>query len=126
MNVGEKGKTMGKPNAFLAKQQALQQKCFEAGCAITAQQFFDFLCLVLNDPDIMGKDVFGAKRLLKIHEALKSVDKYYSEAFVNSQESDYYQEKLDAALRGIFGEIDPFKVRYPYLKDWDYSKPCKK
>lgn len=112
-------------NDFLARQQEKQQMCFEAGCKITAQQFFDFLCLVLNDPKVMGKDVFGAKRLEKIHEALKEVDKYYSEAFVNSQESDYYQEKLDAALRGIFGEIDPFNKRYPYLKGWNYNKPMK-
>lgn len=113
-------------NAFLDKQRQLQQKCFEAGCDITAQQFFDFLCLVLNDPKIMGKDVFGAKRLLKIHEALKATDKLFSEAFVNSQDSDYYQEKLDARLKYIFGEIDPFNVRYPYLKEWNYNKPCKK
>ena len=113
---------MGKPNAFLAKQQAMQQKCFEVGCDTTAQQFFDFLCIVLNDPAVMGKDVFGAKRIQKVQEALKAVDKQFSEAFINSQESDYYQEKLDAALRGIFGEVDPFKVRYPYLKDWDYNK----
>ena len=113
-------------NAFLEKQRQLQQKCFEAGCDITAQQFFDFLCLVLNDPDIMGKDVFGAERLHKIQEALKAKDKLFSEAFVNSQDSDYYQEKLDALLRKIFGEIDPFKVRYPYLKEWNYNKPCKK
>ena len=112
-------------NDFLAKQQAIQQRCFEVGCKVTAQQFFDFLCLVLNDPAIMGKDVFGAKRLHKVHEALKAVDKHYSEAFVNSQESDYYQEKLDAALRGIFGEIEPFKKRYPYLKGWNYNKPMK-
>jgi hypothetical protein len=117
---------MGKGNAYLLQQRQLQQKCFEAGCDITAQQFFDFLCLVLNDPDIMGKDVFGAKRLLKIHEALKATDKQFSEAFVNSQDTDYYQEKLDARLKDIFGEIDPFKVRYPYLKDWNYNKPCKK
>ena len=116
---------MGKPNAFLAKQQAMQQKCFEVGCDTTAQQFFDFLCIVLNDPAVMGKDVFGAKRIKKVHEALKAVDKQFSEAFINSQESDYYQEKLDAALRGIFGEIEPFKVRYPYLKEWDYNKKMK-
>lgn len=117
---------MGKKNAFIAQQQAKQQQCFEVGCDITAQQFFDFLCLVLNDPEIMGKDVFGANRLLKIHEALKKVDKQFSEAFVHSQESDYYQEKLDAALRQIFGEIDPFNKRYPYLKEWDYNKPSRR
>lgn len=117
---------MGATNAFLKKQQEKQQRCFEVGCDVTAQQFFDFLCIVLNDPEIMGKDVFGAKRLHKIHEALKKVDKQFSEAFVNSQESDYYQEKMDAILRGIFGQIDPFKIRYPYLKEWNYKKPMKK
>lgn len=113
-------------NSFLEKQKQLQQKCFEAGCEITAQQFFDYLCIVLNDPDVMGKDVFGANRLNKIHEALKKTDKYFSEAFVNSEESDYYQEKLDEALRGIFGKIDSFSTRYPFFKEWNYNKPSKK
>lgn len=116
---------MPKPNAFLAKQQALQQKCFEVACDTTAQQFFDYLCLVLNDPEVMGKDVFGAKRIQKIHEALRKTDKYYSEAWAHTQESDYYQEKLDTALRDIFGEIQPFNERYPFLRDFDYSKPFK-
>ena len=121
-----KGKRMGKHNSFLAKQKELKQQCFEAGCDITSQQFFDYLCLVLNDPKIMGKNVYGKKRILMIHDALKEVDKKFNEAFVNSQESDYYQEKLDAELRRIFGKIDPFKKRYPYLKEWNYNKPLKK
>lgn len=117
---------MANQNPFLAKQEQLRQQAFEAACDMTAQQFFDYMCIVLNDPEIMGKDVFGAKRHLKIHAAMKTLDKEYSEAWVNSQESDYYQEKIDDALRRIFGEIDPFKVRYPYLKQWNYNKPCKK
>lgn len=117
---------MGKQNPFLAKQQAMQQKCFEVGCDVTAQQFFDYMCIVLNDPDVMGKDVFGAKRIQKVHDAMKALDKQFSEAWVNSQESDYYQEKLDAALRNIFGEIEPFNKRYPFMKEWNYNKPCKK
>ena len=117
---------MGKPNAYLAKQDALLQRCFEVACDTTAQQFFDYLCIVLNDPEVMGKDVFGEKRLKKIHEALKKVDKHYSEAFVGSQESDYYQEKLDQELKQIFGKVQPFRERYPYLKDWNYNKPCRK
>lgn len=113
---------MARVNAYIAKQQAIQQRCFEVACDTTAQQFFDYLCIVLNDPDVMGKDVFGANRLNKIHDALKAVDKHYSEAFVNSQESDYYQEKMDAELRQIFGEIVPFNRRYPYLREWNYNK----
>jgi hypothetical protein len=117
---------MAKKNSFLAQQDAIKQKCFEAGCDMTAQQFFDYMSIVLNDPEVMGKDVFGANRLKKIHEAMKKLDKEYSEAWVGSQESDYYQEQIDGRLRGIFGEIDPFRVRYPYLKEWNYNKPCKK
>lgn len=117
---------MAKQNPFLAKQEALRQQCFEVACDTTSQQFFDYMCIVLNDPEIMGKDVFGAKRLLKIHEAMKKLDKEFSEAWCGGQESDYYQEKLDDALRRIFGEIDPFKTRYPHMKEWDYNKPCKK
>lgn len=117
---------MAKQNPLLAKFEAEKQACFQAACDMTSQQFFDYMCIVLNDPEIMGKDVFGAKRLLKIHAAMKKLDKEYSEAWVNSQESDYYQEQIDGRLRGIFGEIDPFKVRYPYLKQWNYNKPCKK
>ena len=113
-------------NAFLEEQKRKQQRCFEVACDMTAQQFFDYLCLVLNDPEIMGKDVFGANRLKKIHEALKATDKKFNEAFVNSQDSDYYQEKLDDALRSIFGEIDSFSTRYPFLKEWNYNKPMKK
>jgi hypothetical protein len=37
-----------------------------------------------------------------------------------------FQEKLDALLRQIFGEIDPFNKRYPLIKEWNYNKPCKK
>lgn len=117
---------MGKPNAFLAKQEAIRQKCFEVACDTTSQQFFDYLCIVLNDPEIMGKDTFGAKRLLKIHEAMIKLDKEFSEAWCGGDESDWYQEKLDDGLRRIFGEIDPFRKRYPYLKEFDYSKPSKK
>lgn len=117
---------MRKPNPLLAKFEATKQKCFEVACDTTSQQFFDYMCIVLNDPKVMGKDVFGAERLRKVHDAMRELDKQFSEAWVNSQESDYYQEKLDAALRRIFGEIVPFNERYPYLKEWDYTKPSRR
>lgn len=117
---------MSKQNPFLAKQEALRQRCFEIACDTTSQQFFDYMCIVLNDPDIMGKDVFGAKRLIKVQEAIKKLDKEFSEAWCGGQESDWYQEKLDEALKRIFGEIPPFRERYPYLKEWDYNRTIKK
>ena len=117
---------MAKKNSFLAQQEELREKVFEIACEMTSQQFFDYMCIVLNDPEIMGKDVFGAKRIQKVHEAMKKLDKVYSEAWVNSQEADWYQEQIDGRLKSIFGEIDPFHERYPHLKKWNYNKPCKK
>ena len=99
---------------------------FQAGLQAGRQQILDMVSLVLRDPEIMGKDVFGAKRLQKVQEAMKKLDKEYSEAWCGSQESDWYQEKLDEVLKRIFGEIVPFRERYPYLKEWDYNKPHKK
>lgn len=118
---------MAKNNAFLAKQEEIKQRCFVAGCDITAQQMFDMMCLVLHDPEIMGKDTFGANRLLKVRKAMYELEKQYHEAWVHTEESDYKQEKLDAALREIFGDdLDPFQERYPLTKEWDYFKPTKK
>lgn len=117
---------MLKQNSYLAKQDALRQDCFVAGCEITAQQMFDMMCLALHDPEIMGKDVFGPNRIRKVHDAMYELEKQYHDAWMHNQESDYYQEKLDAALREIFGDIEPFQKRYPLTKVWNYNRPCKK
>ncbi len=120
---------MPKPqNDFLRKQRLMQDKCFEVGLDTATQQFFDMLCLVLNDPEIMGKNVFGAKRLLKMHTHLLDRERQFREAWGHTEESDYYQEKLDEELRRIFGDgqFAPFKERYPYCKEWDYTKGTKK
>ncbi len=114
-------------NEYLKKLDRVRQECFVAGCEITAQQMVDMMCLVLHDPEIMGKDVFGAKRLRKIHQAMYELESKYHDAWIHNQESDYYQEKLDANLREIFGDsFEPFKKRYPLMKEWNYNKPYKK
>ena len=105
-------------NDFLAKIDARKQESFVAGCEITAQQMFDMMCLALHDPE--------ADRLRKVHNAMYEYEKKYHEAWMNRQESDWYQEKMDAALREIFGTIDPFKKRYPLMKEWNYNKPSRK
>ena len=115
-----------KVNPFLAKQEQIRQDSFVAGCDITAQQMFDMMCLALHDPEIMGKDTFGASRLLKVHKAMYELERQYHDAWIHNEESDYKQEKMDAALREIFGEVEPFNVRYPFMKEWNYFKPSKK
>lgn len=118
---------MGAKNAYIKKRDADRQQFFVAGCDTTAQQMFDMMCLALHDPEVMGKyRTIGAEQLKVIHKAMFEYEKKYHDAWMNTPESDYLQEKLDAELREIFGEIQTFNERYPYCKEWDYNKPMKK
>lgn len=71
----------------------------------------------LNDPDVMGKDVFGAQRIAKIVDAMgKKFDPYHG-ALEDIPEADYFQEMLDRRLRPIAGErFAPFADRYKWIK----------
>lgn len=115
---------MAKQNAFLAKQQALQQAHFEAGLQSGRQQILDMLSLVLRDQEIMGKDTFGKDRLLKvIHGVGEYIDKFQP-AWEKNDETDYYRAKLDAALAEAYGEgmNDSFLKRYEFATEYDYFK----
>ena len=57
-------------NAYLEKQNDMKREFFVAGCDVTAQQMYDMMCLALHDPEVMGKDTFGAERLKKVHNAM--------------------------------------------------------
>lgn len=78
---------------------------------------------VLNDPDVMGKDVFGQKRIKRICDEVKLRIDYYFEALdARNPEADVVQEKLDSYLRRIWGDdLTPFHDRYPMLKQCDYG-----
>ena len=118
---------MGGKNAYLLQREADRERFFVAGCDLAAQQMFDMMCLALHDPEVMGKGhTIGAERLKRIHNAMYEYEDMFHDAWMHTQESDYLQEKLDAALRDIFGIIEPFNKRYPYQKEWNYNKPLKK
>jgi hypothetical protein len=113
-------------NQFLEKIDKAKQECFVAGCDISVQQMFDMMCLVLHDPDVMGKyRTIGAEQLIKIHDAMIALESKYHDAWMYTPESDYLQEMLDANLREIFGKIEPFQKRYPLCRQWNYNKPWK-
>ena len=111
-------------NDFLAKQRAIQQGFFRAGEQTGRQVVLDMMVLALRDPEIMGKDIFGKDRLLKV---LKGIEKYmdmFDQAFQATDETDYWRAKLDAMLADAFGEEmhDTFNKRYEYCRDYDYVK----
>ena len=111
-------------NDFLARQQAMQQAHFNAGLQSGRQQILDMVSLVLRDPDIMGKDVFGKDRLLKVVSGVNDYIDKYQKAWMKDDETDYYRAKLDDALGEAYGKgmHDTFLQRYEYAPEFDYVK----
>lgn len=109
---------MGKKSGYLDRQKKLVNVYRQAEKETYIQFMTDTLVLTLNDPEVMGKDVFGKKRLLKIIEAWgKTYDKYHG-ALEKGDEADYHQIKLDQRLQSIFGEdFQRFGERYSWLND---------
>ena len=91
-----------------------RQGFLDVGIDFGTQRTADYLSIVLNDPEIMGKSALGASRLRKVFNA----------AFYANPEQDYWQEVLDRRLAEIFGKdnLCPFKERYPFLKEVRYGK----
>ena len=111
-------------NAFLAKQQAMQRACFDAGLRCGRQQIIDMMSLVLRDPKIMGKDIFGKDRLNKLVIGIQEKIEYFQPAWEKTDETDYYQAKMDAELADAYGEklADSFHIRYEFAPEYDYIK----
>ena len=111
-------------NDLLAKQRALQHGHFTAGLPSGRQQIIDCVSLVLRDPEIMGKDIFGKDRLLKVVNGIGKYIDLYQKAWEKDDETDYYREKLDAALVEAYGQElhDSFLVRYEFAPEFDYNR----
>ena len=115
---------MAKQNAFLEKQHKLQIACFDAGLRCGRQQILDMMSLVLRDPAIMGKDLFGKDRLLKVVKGIGEYIDKYQPAWEKTDETDYYRAKLDDALADAYGDglHDTFDKRYEFAPEYDYIK----
>lgn len=115
---------MAKSNAYLAKQAAVNHGYFTAGLQSGRQQILDLVSLVLRDPEIVGKDIFGKERLIKVVQGVGRYIDFYQKAWEKDDETDYYRAKLDAALADAFGDglHDTFLQRYEFCSDYDYVK----
>ena len=107
---------MGK-KSFLAQKidEAYNQGFLDGinkGIRIGIQFNNDIYQILLNSPEVVGKDVFGQKRLVKLHHAA---------------EADVLQNKIDKRLKKIFGDMFmPFPQRYPDLVECSYEGRKKK
>ena len=111
---------MPKPNnAFLAKQAQKQQQRDRIVMSWSHQLCYDALTLVLNDPEVMGKDVFGRKRLNKLCVALNAKISEIMPGMSGAVNASHIRRQVDDELRKICGEdFEPWTERYEY---WDDS-----
>lgn len=109
---------------YLARQREMQRIYLDVGLQCGRQQILDMMTLVLRDPSIMGKDIFGKDRLLKVVKGIGDCIDKYEPAWQKNDESDYYQKKLDDALAEAYGDElhDSFHERYEYAPEFDYGK----
>lgn len=109
---------------YLARQREMQRIYLDVGLQCGRQQILDMMTLVLRDPSIMGKDIFGKDRLLKVVKGIGDCIDKYEPAWQKNDESDYYQKKLDDALAEAYGDElhDGFHKRYEYAPEFDYGK----
>lgn len=112
---------MGK-NGYLDRQQKVVGVYRQAEKETYIQYMTDTLLLTLNDPEVMGRDVFGKERLKKVVRAWGEKFDEFHGALEKGDEADYYQEKLDSRLKKIIGDDDfhPFDERYEWLKKQVY------
>ena len=86
----------------------------------TAQLSLDVVADILNDPEVMGKDTLGAKRLQKVGHAFNERFSLFSTALTKNPEADYIRAKIDEKQRRIFGpDSPPWEDRYIY---WEEDK----
>ena len=114
-------------NDFLERQRQRDQEVFDAGLRIGRQQMCDYISLALRDPETMGKDTFSGKRIIKVINKINDIMCKFSKAFDKCDEADYYQEKLDCALREAYGDeirdgFFSFNERYEIVKKFDYNE----
>ena len=114
---------MGKNN-YIARRDADRKGFFMAGEQTGRQVMLDMMVLALRDPEIMGKDIFGKDRLLKVVNGIKKYMDIFDPAFQATDETDYYRTKLDAALAEAFGDgmHDTILQRYEFAREYDYMK----
>lgn len=110
-------------NKYIAMRDADRQAFMTAGMQTGRQQIIDMMCLVLNDPEIMGKDTFGPTRLLKVINGIGTYMDKFELAYGVGNEADYYQDQMDQLLGKALGcKMEfTFPKRYEYIKQFDYT-----
>ena len=107
-------------NAYAAELQRKKALGFEIVSSWTAQLALDTIAMVLNDPEVMGSDTFGATRLQRVCEGFNKLWPTSQKALEKSDEAEYYRVKIDQAQERIFGpKYLRWHERYEYWDEHD-------
>lgn len=113
-------------NAYLKQRDERNQAFLDAGEEMGMQKMWDYIQIALRDPEVMGKDVLGRKRLEKLYKKVNELADHYKTAFTFRVDADKIQRDFDAQLREIWGEdLSTFYERYPYIRKPKYNKARK-
>ena len=104
---------MAKKNLYLENKRKKLENVCEITQRWTAQLCLDVMTIVLNDPEVMGKDVFGKQRLRKIWNAFNDEYAMWAVGLSRNTEASYVRKKMDDRLKEIWGnEADGWQERY--------------
>ena len=108
---------MAKQSGYLKRQKA-RDDVLERAYKQTYQQYMtDMFIIALNDPAVMGKDVLGYKRLMRVLLAVEANYDRFFDALTKNAEADYARVKMDAIIQNICPpeKFIPFEKRYEWL-----------
>lgn len=107
-------------NSYAKELNARRQLGVEIVSDWTAQLCLDTMAQVLNDPEVMGHNTLGAKRLMRVCEAFNKRYENNRLALSKSDEADYWRVKIDESQACIFGpDYLHWQERYPYWDEHD-------
>ena len=108
---------MPKKNAYLARLEEKQRARDLVVMEWSQQMCYDALTLVLNDPAVMGKDVFGEQRLERLNRALSEKVNEILPGLSGKVNASHVRAQVDRELQKICkGHFVPWEERY---ENWD-------
>lgn len=109
-----------KQTELISNEDTPENRILKIGIDIGRQQIVDMLCLVLNNKEIMRKDVFGKGRIQTVVQGINHfLGDVYTVAWGQEDESYYQRKRLDDNLLEILGPelFCPFQERYDHVKE---------
>ena len=114
---------MAKQSGYLKRRKA-RDGVMEQAYKQTYQEYMtDMFIIALNDPAVMGKDVLGYKRLMRVLLAVEANYDRFFDALTKNAEADYARVKMDAIMQNICPpeKFIPFEKRYEWLPEITYE-----